>query len=87
MEGEHAYWNALYPLPAGVIRAAFRLLLHVLPIWGGVLYFPGDEGFSLSRDHKSDTGVCIQGIPQHVTQEAKESKKGKHENDDDKSED
>ena len=34
---EHAYWNTLYPLPAGVLHTAIGLLPHVLPIGGGVL--------------------------------------------------
>ena len=44
---EHALWNALYPLPAGVLCAVIGLLPHVLPIRGGVLQFPCDKGFSL----------------------------------------
>ena len=36
-EREIMFWNTLYPLPAGVLRAAIRLLLHVFPIGGGVL--------------------------------------------------
>ena len=87
MEGERAYWNALYPLPARVIHAAFRLLPHVLPIWGGVLQFSHNKGFSLPRDHELGTRVSVQGVPQHIAQEAKKSKKGENEDDDDEGED
>ena len=30
MEVDHAYRNTLYPLPARVVHAAFRLLPHVM---------------------------------------------------------
>ena len=86
-EGEHALWNTLYPLPARVIHAVIRLLPHVLPIWGGILQFPCDKGFSLPRDFKPDARVSVQGIPQHVAQQAEKSKKGENEGNDDMGED
>ena len=55
--------DALYPLPAGILRAVIGLLPHVFPIGGSILQFPGDEGFPLPRHCKSDSGVRIQSIP------------------------
>ena len=42
--------ECLISLPAGVIRAGIGMLLHVLPIGGGILYFPGGKGLPLPRN-------------------------------------
>ena len=84
---EHASWNALYPLPAGVLRAAFRLLPHVLPIGGSILKFPGDKGFSLPRDHELDARVRVQSIPECVAKKTKEGDQGEDKDDDNEEED
>ena len=68
----HASWNTLYPLPARVLCAVIRLLLHVFPIQGSVFQFPRDKGFSLPRYCESDTRVRVQGIPKHIAKKAKE---------------
>ena len=78
----HASRNALYPLPAGIIRAAFRLLPHVLPIRGSVLQFPGDKGFPLSRDCELDAGVRVQSVPEHVAKKTEEGEQEENEDDD-----
>ena len=65
----HALRNILYPLPVSVSQAVIGLLPHVLPIRGRILQFPGNKGFSLPRDCKSDVGVRVQCVPQHVTEE------------------
>ena len=69
---EHAWWNTLYLLPAGVLCAVIRLLPHVLPIGSGVLQFPGDKGFSLPRDCKLDARIRVQSIPEYIAEETKE---------------
>ena len=56
-------WNTLYSLPVGVTRTVVRLFLHVLPIWGSVLQFPGDKWFPLPRHCELGAGVRVEGIP------------------------
>ena len=85
--GEHASWNALYLLLAGVLRTSFRLLPHVLPIGSSVLQFPGDKGLPLPRHRESDARVRVQSIPQHIAKETQESDQGENEDDDDERED
>ena len=69
---EHTSWNTLYLLPTGVLQVVIRLLPHVLPIRGSVLQFPGDKGFSLPSDQKSDARIRVQSIPEHIAEKTKE---------------
>ena len=36
------------------------------------MQLPGDKGFPLPRDHKSDARVRVQSIPEHVAKKTKE---------------
>ena len=58
--------ECLISLPAGVIWAVIGLLPHVLPVWGGVLQFPGDKGFTLPRYRELDARIRVQSIPEHI---------------------
>ena len=55
--------ECLISLPAGVFWVGIRMLLHILPIRGSVLQFPGDKGFPLPRDCELDTRIRVQSIP------------------------
>ena len=62
-DGNSIRGDCFISLPSGVLRMVLGLLPHLLPVGGGVLQFPGDEGFPLPRDPEPDTGIRVQCVP------------------------
>ena len=63
MMGGFVLGNTFLCLPAGILLIVIGEFLHVFPIGGGVLQFPGDKGFPLPRDREPDARIRVQGIP------------------------